>query len=99
MGDRMHRTQVYLPKALNSALDELARARGTTKADLMRRAAQRLVDEQSTVEDDPIWGLVGIGQSQSGPTLGGRSPGGRAAEEHDRYLAEAEVTRWKRRAT
>ena len=34
MGERMHRTQVYLPEALNHALDELAKQRGTTKAEL-----------------------------------------------------------------
>src|SRR5688500_17475239 len=88
MGARMHRTQVYRPEALNSALDELARQQGTSKADLMRRAAQRLVGEETPVESDPPWGIVALGSG--GP--------GYAAENHDRYLAEAEVARWKRRA-
>ena len=88
MGDRMHRTQIYLPEELNSALDELARAQGTTKADLMRRAAQRLVDEETSNVGDPIWGLVALG----------KSPGGNASERHDRYLADAEAVGWKRRA-
>ena len=88
MGDRMHRTQIYLPEELNSALDELARRQGTTKADLMRRAAQRLVEEETPVESDPLWGIVALGKSRGGST----------AEEHDRALAEAEVSRWKRRA-
>ena len=91
MGDRMHRTQIYLPEELNSALDELARLRGTTKADLVRRAAQRLVDEETPVEQDAIWGLVALGKSRSGKASN-------AAEEHDRHLADAEAARWKRRA-
>ena len=87
MGDRMHRTQIYLPEGLNSALDELARRLGTSKADLVRRAAQRLVDEETPIETDPLWGIVALGKSRGGST----------AEEHDRILAEAEVSRWKRR--
>ena len=87
MSDRMHRTQIYLPEELNQALDELARRRGTTKAELVRRAAQRLVDEELSPEQDPIWGIVGLGEGR----------GGNVSEEHDRYLSEAEVSRWKRR--
>ena len=92
MVDRMHRTQIYLPEALNQSLDELARQQGTTKADLMRRAAQRLVDEETPIESDPIWGIVGLGARAD------RESSGNAAEEHDRYLADTEVARWKRRA-
>lgn len=84
----MHRTQVYLPEELNRALDELAHRQGTTKADLVRRAAQRLVDEETPFERDPIWEIVGLGDGGVG----------NAAEEHDARLAEAEVARWNRRA-
>jgi hypothetical protein len=84
--DRMHRTQVYLSTALNSALDDLARAQGTTKAALIRRAAQRLVDEEAPVDDDPIWGIVGMG----------RSGHGNVSEEHDRILVEDEMAHWNR---
>jgi hypothetical protein len=80
----MHRTQVYLPRALNHALDELARQRGTTKAALIRRAAQRLVDEEAPSDADPLWGIVGLGNSGSGTT----------AEEHDRALAALEIGQW-----
>jgi hypothetical protein len=61
--DRMHRTQVYLPVALNGALDALARERGVSKADLIRQAAQRLVDETLSGEQDPVWAIVGLGNS------------------------------------
>jgi len=86
MSERMHRTQVFLPPDLNRALDELARQQGATKAELIRRAASRLDGEETSLEQDPIWGVVG---------LGARS-GGSASGEHDRYLLEAELAGWKR---
>lgn len=83
----MHRTQVYLPEDLNRALDKLAKQQGTTKAELIRRAATRLVEEETPLEQDPIWAIVGIG----------KSAGGSVSRKHDRYLADAEVARWNRR--
>jgi len=88
MVERLHRTQVYLPAELNRALDDLARQRGVTKADLIRRASKRLVEEETPLEADPIWGIVGIG----------KGPAAHVAREHDRYLVDEEIKRWKRPA-
>lgn len=76
--ERMQRTQVYLEPDLNAALNRLARQRGTSKANLLRLAARRLLeDETSDEEEDAIMGLIGIGGSGSG----------HASAEHDRILA------------
>lgn len=75
----MHRTQIYLDRDLNVALDRLARRRGTSKANLLRLAARRLLDEeQGGGEEDPILGIFGLGSSGFGNT----------SVEHDRVLAE-----------
>ncbi|MBI4493882.1 MAG: ribbon-helix-helix protein, CopG family [Chloroflexi bacterium] len=76
---RMRRTQIYLPSDLSAALDHLARQRGTSRANLLRLAARRLLEqEQAGEEEDPIFGIIGLGDA--GP--------GRVSEEHDRVLAE-----------
>jgi len=75
---RMRRTQIYLQPDLDDALERLARKRGTSKADVIRLAARRFVEQEQTGEEDAILGLIGIGHG--GP--------GRVSEEHDRYLAE-----------
>ena len=74
---RMHRTQVYLEPELTEALDQLARRRGTSRADLLRVAARRLLAQEEASGDDPIWGLIGIGSADPG----------RVSVEHDQYLA------------
>lgn len=75
---RMHRTQIYLQPDLNADLDRLARERGTSKADLIRLAARRFVEQEQAGGEDPLLGLIGLGDA--GP--------GRVSEEHDRLLAE-----------
>ncbi len=60
----------------------LARKRGTSKANLIRLAARRLLDQEEAGQEDPILGLIGLGHI--GP--------GRASEEHDRILAEHGLT-------
>lgn len=91
MAQRMRRTQIYLEPQLSTALDELARRRGTTRADLIRQAARRLLREEQAeaqiMDDDPLLQMIGAFKSD-GP--------GDTAVEHDRYLADAEVDRWKR---
>lgn len=72
------RTQIYLPSQLSEALGRLARRRGTSKANLIRIAARRLLDQEELAGDDPILGLIGLGNA-------GR---GRVSEDHDRLLAE-----------
>ena len=79
MARRMQRTQIYLPAELSAALDRLARRRGTSRADLLRLAARRLLADEQASADDPILGIIGLGNA--GP--------GRVSEQHDRVLAAA----------
>lgn len=78
---KMHRTQIYLEPDLNAALDRLARRRGTSKADLIRRAARQLLDQEETGVADPVLGLIGLGNAGPGAT----------SVEHDRVLAEQSI--------
>jgi metal-responsive CopG/Arc/MetJ family transcriptional regulator len=82
----MQRTQIYLEPELAESLDRIARRRGTSRADLIRHAARRLVDEELPPEDDPVFGIIGMVQSDATDV----------AERHDDYLAEAELSRWRR---
>lgn len=85
---RMRRTQIYLPLDLSSALDTLARKRGTSRAEIIREAAERLVEAETPPDEDAILGLIGMFSSGE--------PGDVAAN-HDRYLVEGEMERWRRR--
>ena len=82
---RMRRTQIYLEPDLNEALDRLARQRGTSKANLLRLAARRFLDQEQVGKqtEDPILGLIGLGNA--GPS--------RVSEEHDRVLAEHSLSK------
>jgi metal-responsive CopG/Arc/MetJ family transcriptional regulator len=85
----MHRTQIYLEPDLAESLDRLARLRGTSRADLIRTAARRLVAEEQQPEDDPILGIIGLAGS-------GRDGATDVAERHDEYLAEIVMEKWRR---
>lgn len=74
----MRRTQICMPAELNEALDRLARKRGTSKANLIRLAAVRLLALEDAGEEDPILGLIGLGDAGAG----------RVSEDHDRVLAD-----------
>ena len=85
---RMQRTQIYLEPELAGSLDRLAKERGTSRADLIRTAARRLVAEEQHPEDDPILGIIGLtGAGQDGATD--------VAERHDEYLAELVMEKWR----
>ena len=85
----MQRTQIYLEPELAESLDRLAKERGTSRADLIRTAARRLVAEQHHPEDDPILGIIGLaGIGRDGATD--------VAERHDDYLAEIAMEKWRR---
>lgn len=78
MKQRRQRTQIYLEPELGAALDRLAHARGTSRANLIRLAARRLLQQEQDDEEDPILGLLGLGDAGAG----------RLSEEHGRVLAE-----------
>ena len=46
---------------------------------------RKLVPSRPLSGDDPIWSLIGAGQSSLEDV----------AQEHDRYLAEGEIDRWR----
>ena len=84
---RMQRTQIYLEPELAESLDRIARQRGTSRADLIRVAARRLVTEESEAPFGSILSLAGIGRDKDGATD--------VAERHDEYLADAEIQKWR----
>jgi ribbon-helix-helix CopG family protein len=84
----MQRTQIYLEPDLAQSLDRLARQRGTSRADLIRVAARRLVNEESEEPFGSILSLAGIGQDKDGATD--------VSQRHDAYLADAELEKWQR---
>jgi metal-responsive CopG/Arc/MetJ family transcriptional regulator len=85
----MQRTQIYLEPELAESLDRLAKERGTSRADLIRTAARRLVADEQLPEDDPILGIIGLaGNGHDGATD--------VAERHDDYLGEIVMEKWRR---
>lgn len=85
----MTRVQILLPKEQDRQLEEAAARLGESKANLVRRALDRLfADEASAAGADPLLELIG----QAGR---GRQPG--AAQRHDRIVAAAERRRNRRR--
>ena len=85
---KMQRTQIYLEPELAESLDKLAKQRGTSRADLIRTAARRLVAEEQPPKDDPILGIIGLsGAGQDSATD--------VAERHDDYLAEIVMEKWR----
>jgi hypothetical protein len=82
----MQRTQIYLEPEMSAALDRLARKRHTTRANLLRLAARRFLQQEGLDGEDPIFGIIGIGRS-------GIRHG---SVEHDRLMAEDEIKSWSR---
>lgn len=83
MTEKMIRTQVYLPADIYEKLKQRSEMEGITMATQIREALAQYVVEQTVDEeghilrpDDPIWDLVGIGQS--GITDG--------SVNHDKYI-------------
>ena len=75
----MTRVQILLPEEEDRALERLARKRGESKSNLVRRAVTLLFRLESA-QTEPLLGLIG----QAG-NVGGR----RAARDHDRILVRA----------
>jgi predicted DNA-binding protein len=83
----MTRVQILLPKEQDRRLEEASARSGESKANVVRRALDRLFMEEAT-KPDPILELIG----QAGR---GRQP--RASERHDRIVAVAERRQNRRR--
>jgi metal-responsive CopG/Arc/MetJ family transcriptional regulator len=81
---RMQRTQICLEPELAASLDRLARDRGTSRAEVIRTAARRLVAEHVSTDTDSILEIIGIGQDAASDV----------SENHDAYLTSAETGRW-----
>ncbi len=69
---------VYLEQEKYEALKVLAETRQVSVYELVRVGVDRLLIEESPIEDDPLWKIIGIGDSGLGDL----------AENHDKYLAE-----------
>ena len=72
--------QIYLRQEQLDALRALAQRNQVSMAELVRQAVDRLLEE-TPIEDDPLWSIVGIGDSGLGDLAAG----------HDRYLEEIEL--------
>ena len=80
---RMQRTQIYLEPELSTALDRLARQRGTSRADLIRTAARDFVEREESGYGS-ILELAGIGHDTATDV----------AQRHDDYLMQHERESW-----
>ena len=74
--------QIYLRQAQVEALRAIASRRKVSLAELVRQAVDRLLTE-IPLEEDPLWAIVGLGNSGAGDL----------AAEHDHYLAEFDQAR------
>lgn len=105
---KMRRTQITLEPELVKALDRLAERRGTSRASLLREAARKLVASETPIEDDPLFAIIGMGDSSKrervdpddDPIFGiiGIADCGPSdvSVRHDDYLIEAEMEKWTR---
>jgi transcriptional pleiotropic regulator of transition state genes len=77
--------QVTIPAGIRTALgiDEGSYLEVTEEGEEVR--LRKVVPARPLSGDDPIWGLIGAGESGLG----------NVATEHDRYLAEGEIDRWR----
>jgi hypothetical protein len=71
--------QIYLRQEQLDALRALAQKLGVSLAELVRQGVDQLLAE-TPVETDPLWDIVGLGNSDEGDL----------SVEHDRYLANME---------
>ena len=80
---KMHRTQISIPEHQYRFLVDEAKRRNRSISALLREWIDQQMRARQSLEDDPLWDMVGIGK-------GGQDDVG---EEHDRYLAESRIQR------
>lgn len=56
---RMKRLQIMIEEELDEALERQARKEGTSKAALIRRYVRKHLKPLPSIEEDPLWALVG----------------------------------------
>jgi len=54
------RLQIMIDEALDARLERMARDEGTSKAALVRSLVRERVAPFPAIQDDPLWGLVGM---------------------------------------
>ncbi len=57
---KMKRLQIMIEEDIDDALERQAREEGTSKAALIRRYVGERLRPAPAVQDDPVWGLVGM---------------------------------------
>jgi hypothetical protein len=67
------RLQIMIEEEIDDALARRARAEGTSKAALIRRYVGERIRPLPPVEEDPIWGLVGLVDGEPGDSTSVRT--------------------------
>jgi AbrB family looped-hinge helix DNA binding protein len=81
--------QITIPIELRSALgidDDTYLEVSASEHEIRLR---KLVPARPLSDDDPIWGLIGVG----------RSAGTETSAHHDRDFADGEIARWRRKSS
>lgn len=81
--------QVYLDTTDRARLDRLTAHLATTKSDVLRQALEALELRVTDPAEHPALRIIGIAGSATQT-----SDDYDIAREHDRYLADAEITSW-----
>jgi Arc/MetJ-type ribon-helix-helix transcriptional regulator len=79
----MERLQFYLDTEMNRKLETIAERLHVSKAEVIRRGIQMILQETQAVEEDALLDIVGIGAGGAG----------RVSVEHDRTLADSKLRR------
>jgi len=84
----MIRVQVYLEPDDDEWLEQRSNMDGTTKSALIREGIRALRAQDVPLDQEPLLELIGM----LGPDIEGKTD---VAENHDKYIFEAELERWR----
>jgi hypothetical protein len=59
------RLQIMIDKDLDAELERRASAEGTSKAALIRDSLRRTLRPLPPLDEDPLWGIVGVSDAES----------------------------------
>ena len=90
MSSKMKRIQFCIEAELDEELRHLALKRRTSKSELVREGARRLVQEEQLEKPDSLLAIVDLVKSK-----GGRPS--RISEKHDDYLARWELAKSRKK--